>query len=190
MSLLRVLTHLMAIVTVLVIIHVTSVNSIDLTLNSVVQCKLLLNLSDFPFSVIRSGHYSLTENMLLHVGLLRVSLRPVYHLPWNKPCFEVTCHLLKQHWSQFPCYSLFPLSLFSLTHDGFVCTNTWCVWGGCCCYCCCCCCCCCLGLGGGGFVFWVFFPHTPLPSILTFVKPILYVAYFNLEAWTVKYYKQ
>ena len=38
---------------------------------------------------------ALLETMFLHDGLLRVSLNPVYHLPWHKHCFVVACHLLK-----------------------------------------------------------------------------------------------
>ena len=40
------------------------------------------------------------------------------------------------------------------------------------------------------FLFFFSFFLTHVPSILTFIKPILYVAYFNLEAWAVKYSKQ
>ena len=110
--------------------------------------------------------------MLIHVDLLRVSLSSVSRLLWHKPCLAVACYLLKTALASVSMLFISPsflrfhslmAILFALTRGAWV---------------------------GGDVLFFFFLPSTHLPSILTFVKPILYVAYFNLEAWAVKYSKQ
>ena len=113
-----------------------------------------------------------TSRFLLS-GLVTVALLKHVTTCWFAKCFfkaslssllaqagfcssHVICQ--REYWPQFPCYSLFLLSLF-FTHSWWFCLHSHMV-------------CVCRG-GGGGFI-----------------KLILYVAYFNLEAWSVKYYKQ
>ena len=78
--------------------------------------------------------------MFLHVGLLRVSLSPVYHLPWHKHCFVVACHLLKAALASASMLFISPPFLVFTHSWQFVCTHTWCV--------------CVLGGGGGGDVLF------------------------------------